>query len=62
MAEALARVQENIFQAIRQPVDKIDSPTLSHFCVTFTLPGPVTKGLFKKHITCEDLITAAAGV
>jgi hypothetical protein len=35
---------------------------LSHFHVTFTLPGPVTRALFAKHFHCEDLITAAAGV
>ncbi len=36
--------------------------TLTHFHVTFTLPGPVTRALFERRFPCEDLITAAAGV
>jgi len=40
----------------------IMNTSLSHFHVTFTLPGPVTRVLFAKHYHCEDLITAAAGV
>ncbi len=35
---------------------------LSHFHVTFTLPGLVTRILFDKRFFCEDLIAAAAGV
>jgi hypothetical protein len=34
----------------------------SDFHVTFTLPGPVTRILFEKRFSCEDMITAAAGV
>ena len=40
----------------------IMNTSLSHFHVTFTLPGPVTRALFDKCFSCEDLITAAAGV
>ncbi len=36
--------------------------TLSHFHVTFTLPGPVIRALFEKRFPCEDLITTASGV
>ena len=36
--------------------------TLSHFHVTFTLPGRVTRAMFAKRSACEDLITAAADV
>ncbi|TFH38590.1 MAG: IS91 family transposase [Chrysiogenales bacterium] len=36
--------------------------TLTHFHVTFTLPGPVTKILFEKDFPCEEMITTAAGV
>jgi hypothetical protein len=36
--------------------------TLSHFHVTFTLPGPVSQALFEKRFACDELITVAAGV
>jgi hypothetical protein len=36
--------------------------TLTHFHVTFTLPGPVAQALFEKRFQCEELITVAAGV
>jgi hypothetical protein len=40
----------------------IMNTALTHFHVTFTLPGPVTRVLFERHFSCEDLITCAAGV
>jgi hypothetical protein len=40
----------------------IMNTALTHFHVTFTLPGPVTRALFEKRFSCDDLITSAAGV
>jgi hypothetical protein len=34
---------------------------LTHFHVTFTLPGPVTRVMFANKFQCENLINAAAG-
>ena len=43
-------------------LSEIMHTTLAHFHVTFTLPGTVTRALFEKRFSCDELITAAAGV